>query len=99
VTADSVIDTLRVRDLLDLAHAVCRERGVTLDELCGRARSMAASRARQELWWRMRHHPERFYSFQDIGRIFGRDHSTIAGGIAAHQFRLLLGRSATTKAR
>ena len=79
---------LAERDLLGLAAEICRLRGVTLDEICGRSRTPAVAAARQEIWWRLRHDPERFYSLSDIGRLFDRNHSTIANGIAAHARRL-----------
>jgi chromosomal replication initiation ATPase DnaA len=73
--------------MLTLVDDVCKRRGVTLDEVCGRARSQAISRARQEVWWRIRHHPERSYSYPEIARLFARDHSTIIAGICAHERR------------
>jgi chromosomal replication initiation ATPase DnaA len=82
-----VADQLRARDLLDLVGEVCTRRGVTLDEVCGRARSQAISRARHEVWWRIRHHPERHYSYPEIARLFARDHTTVMAGISAYQRR------------
>jgi chromosomal replication initiation ATPase DnaA len=82
-----VENQLRARELLALVDDVCKRRGVTLDELCGRARSQAISRARHEVWWRIRHHPEREYSYPEIARIFARDHTTIMAGISAHERR------------
>jgi chromosomal replication initiation ATPase DnaA len=82
-----VADHLRARDLLALVEDVCKRRGVTLDEVCGRARSQAISRARQEVWWRIRHHPDRDYSYPEIARLFARDHATIMAGIHAHERR------------
>jgi chromosomal replication initiation ATPase DnaA len=83
-----VTDRLRVRDLVDLVDEVCKRRGVTLDEVCGRTRSRAVSYARQEVWWRIRHHPERAYSYPEIARLFARDHTTIIAGISAHERRV-----------
>jgi chromosomal replication initiation ATPase DnaA len=83
-----IIDALRVRDLLDFVDEVCRRRGVTREELCGRGRTQAVVRARQELWWQLRQHPERHYSLCEIGRLFGRDHSTVLHGIDAYRRRL-----------
>lgn len=90
--ADSaaVIAALSVRGLLDLVDAVCVSRGVTRSELCGRTRSHAVSAARQELWWLIRNHPERYYSSQEIACIVRRDRSTVLYGLAAHQRRLNL---------
>jgi chromosomal replication initiation ATPase DnaA len=82
--AETIVAALSVRGLLDLVDSVCRSRGVTREELCGRGRSRAVAAARQELWWLIRNHPERRYSFLEIARIVHRDHSTIFHGIAAH---------------
>jgi len=84
--ADVVIE-LGARDLLALVVDVCRTRGVKLDDLCGRARSRSVSRARQEVWWRLRTDPERYFSLPEIARLFGRDHTTVLAGVAAHEHR------------
>jgi chromosomal replication initiation ATPase DnaA len=85
-----VANQLRARDLLPLVDDVCKCRGVTLDDVCGRARSQAIARARHEVWWRIRHHPEREYSYPEIARLFARDHTTIMAGISAHERRASL---------
>lgn len=90
---DSVLETLRVRDLLDLVAHIAARRGVPVDQLCGLGRTQSVSRARQETWWRLRHHPERSYSFEEIARIFGRHHTTVIAGVAAHARRLERGAS------
>jgi chromosomal replication initiation ATPase DnaA len=81
----TVIHQLSIRDLLALADAVCARRGVTRHELCGRGRTRAVAAARHELWWLIRHHPERRYSYSEIARIVGFDHATILQGVTAHQ--------------
>jgi chromosomal replication initiation ATPase DnaA len=83
-----VVDRLEVRDLLELAREVCARRGVLLRELCGDARCRSVSQARQELWWRIRPHPERRYSYPEIARLFDRDHTTVLAGIEAHRRRI-----------
>jgi chromosomal replication initiation ATPase DnaA len=83
-----VVDELRARDLLDLVVEVATQRGVLLDQLCGVARTRSVSHARQETWWRLRHHPERCYSLLEIARLFGRHHTTVLAGIVAHERRL-----------
>jgi chromosomal replication initiation ATPase DnaA len=87
-SAPAVIQALDARGLLDLVAGVCRTHGVTLDELCGRTRTRAASCARHEAWWQIRHHPKLHYSLGDIGRLFRRDHTTVRHGIEAHQGRI-----------
>jgi hypothetical protein len=83
-----VIADLNARDLLPVVREVCRMHGVTLEEVCGRLRSQSVNRARHELWWRVRNHPERHYSFSDLARIFDRHPSSIQEGIAVHAHRL-----------
>lgn len=83
-----VLERLEIRDLLQLAREICARRGVVLDELCGDSRACSVSRARQELWWRIRHHPERHYSCSEVARLFGRDPTTVLAGIEAHRRRI-----------
>lgn len=87
-SARAVIDDLRLRDLLELVEHVAMRRGVLVEQLCGTTRTLSVSRARQEVWWRLRHHPERFYSFFEIAQLFGRHHATVMDGVAAHARRL-----------
>jgi chromosomal replication initiation ATPase DnaA len=89
VHPDAILVALSARGLLELVDAVCARRGVTPEELCGRGRSHAVVTARHELWWLIRHHPERCYSCSEIGRLVHRDHASILHGIAAHQRRQL----------
>ena len=84
----AVLRALRTRDLDGIATDVAARRGVPLQELCGRGRSRSIARARHEVWWRIRHHPERYLSLPEIARLFGRDHTTIMAGIEAHAQRL-----------
>jgi chromosomal replication initiation ATPase DnaA len=83
-----VIDQLRRRGLWQLVEAVCERRGVTPDELCGRARTRSVARARHELWWMIRALPDRHYSYTELGRMFRCNPATILQGIAVHE-RLL----------
>lgn len=87
VTPKHIIAALATRGLLDIVDDVCGRRGVTRVELCGHGRSRAVVRARHELWWRIREHPERSYSLPEIARWFGRDHTTVLSGINAHRRR------------
>jgi len=80
----TIVDALRIRDLLGLVDDICHRRGVTRDELCGAVRTRAICRARQEAWWRIRHLPGHDYSYQEIGKLFGRDHTTILHGVHAY---------------
>jgi chromosomal replication initiation ATPase DnaA len=80
----AVVDALQIRGLLDLVDTVCARRGVTRDELCGRGRTQAVAAARHELWWLIRHHPDRRYSYCEIAHLVCRDHATVLQGVAAH---------------
>ncbi len=85
MSSTTVIDALDVRDLLGLVDHVCRARGVTREEVCGRGRTKAVALARHELWWRLRHHPEMSFSYVEIGRLFDRHHTSVFAGIRAHE--------------
>jgi chromosomal replication initiation ATPase DnaA len=83
--AATVIDELRRRGLWQLVENVCERRGVTPDELCGRARTRGITRARHELWSMIRALPDRHYSFTEIGRMFHCNPATIQQGIAGYK--------------
>lgn len=78
---------LRAHNLLPLLDDICEQRGVLANEVCGRSRTLGVCRARQELWWRIRNHPERHYSYLEIARLFQRDHTTVRHGVEAHSRR------------
>lgn len=86
-TSRAVFAALRARNLLRLLDEICDRRGVLVDEVCGRGKSLSVARARQELWWCIRNHQDRSYSYVEIARLFGRDHTTVHHGIRAHQKR------------
>jgi|HubBroStandDraft_6_1064221.scaffolds.fasta_scaffold1127873_2 chromosomal replication initiation ATPase DnaA len=98
MTSNRIIDALRERDLDAIALDVAARRGVPLAELCGRGRTQSVARARHEVWWRIRHHPERYLSLPEIARLFGRDHTTIMAGIEAHAQRLAVAAITTSDA-
>lgn len=85
--ADAVVRGLSERGLLELVDQVCSLRGVTRVELCGIGRTRSVAAARHELWWLIRHHPQRCYSYPEIARLFRRDHSTVFHGVAVHERR------------
>ena len=85
MTPASLVAELAVRDLLGVVDDVCRSRRVTREELCGRGRTKAVASARRELWWRLRHHPDLSFSYEEIGRLFDRDHATVISGVRAHE--------------
>jgi chromosomal replication initiation ATPase DnaA len=86
--AAAVVHDLEACNLIDLAEQVRALRGVCLTELCGRSRTRNVVAARHEVWWRIRNHPDRRYSLQEIAALFGNDHATVWAGLHAHQRRL-----------
>lgn len=69
--------TERVRD--HVVGEVARKYRLTPEAILGRRRCRTVSWPRQEVMWRLR---ELGYSFPEIGRVMGRDHTT-----AMHAFR------------
>ena len=80
----SIVEALATRDLLNVVDDVGRARHVTRDEICGGVRTKAIVAARHEVWWRLRHHPELSFSYQEIARLFGRDHTTVLSAVRAY---------------
>ncbi len=78
-----IVNALVERDLVDLLDRVCAGRGVTRDEVCGRGRTRTVALARHELWWHLR--AARDFSYEEIGRLFERNHSTVLHGIRAYR--------------
>ena len=76
-----ILDGLCERDLVGLLDDICRTRGVTREEVCGRKRTKNVARARQELWSRLRRDPG--MSYGEIARLFGRNHTTVMTGVRA----------------
>jgi chromosomal replication initiation ATPase DnaA len=79
-----VIASLSARGLLGLVSILCAHRGITLHELCGAGRTKAVSAARHEVWWNLRWYPGHHYSYFEIARLFGCDHSSVRYGVLAH---------------
>lgn len=83
-----VFKWITIRGQVELLDKVCAEHGVSRAEICGRASPPIISHARQDLWYRLYHHPERYFSYPDIGKGFKRNHTTIISGVRAHEKRL-----------
>lgn len=83
MSTNAVLQELTQRDLLALLEVVCLRHHVTRAEVCSRIRTRMVSLARQELWWRLRNHPEVQFSYVELGRLFRRNHSTILQGVRA----------------
>ncbi len=66
------------------ARNVCAEAGVSIHIVMGRNRTPAICRLRELIWYRA--HAEG-YSLNQIGQVFGRDHTTVMHGIRNEQRR------------
>jgi chromosomal replication initiation ATPase DnaA len=60
-----------------IIETVSAETGISSEEILGRGRCAHVALARQYAMWKCR---EQGYSFPLIGRVFGRDHSTVMHG-------------------
>lgn len=68
-----------VRDLLDDAERIAKKHGCTFNELVGRSQEPHVLEARRELY---EHLQGLRWSLSAIGRLLGRDHSTIKNALA-----------------
>lgn len=67
-------EAFAARGLLWLLDGVAHVHDVTVDELLAHNRSPRPTRARHDLWRRLR---ERGWSYPEIGRLVGFDHTTV----------------------
>jgi hypothetical protein len=81
-------ERLRQRGLLEVARGVADKHRLPLGTLLGRGRQASVAAARNELYWRLRNLPELQLSTTEIGRLLGRDHTTVLSGLAAHRATL-----------
>ena len=86
---------------LDLAHVVipqwriitkevCVKYGVTFAEIVSHRKPTPVINARREAWWRIRHEVMingRAISYPEIGRRFGKDHTTILHSVQMYERR------------
>lgn len=70
----SVVEALEARGLLAPVADVLRSHNVTVFEACGRGRTSKVVKARHAAWSLLR---ERGFSYPEIGRIWGVDHSSV----------------------
>lgn len=94
MTGQQVMARIRERDgdgeLLALVKRIAAAHEVTADELLGMCRESGPSHARQALWAAL--HARGHWSYPRLGKVFGRDHSTILSGVNAHRARMGLGK-------
>jgi chromosomal replication initiation ATPase DnaA len=84
-SVNEILAELDVRDLTVEFHAIARRHTCTLAEVIGPRREMAICDARFEIWYELH---ERGWNYSRIGRLFNRDHSTVASGVRQHLRRL-----------
>ena len=82
VKPSEILEGLARRELLSALDIICRSRSVTREEVCGRGRTKNVSLARHELWTHLRRDPG--MSYEEIGRLFDRDRTTIMAGVRAY---------------
>lgn len=86
---EAALERLRVRGLHDEVAAACLRHGVTIEEVLDVGRMSSAVAARHECWRMLRDHPERHFSWPDLGWLFNRDHTTVMAGVKAARRRRL----------
>lgn len=79
-TTESVLERIRSRGFGDLIEGIARVHHVTMLEIASKTHTPAPTRARHEAWRILREAPYRL-SYPEIGRLFGRHHTTIMGGV------------------
>lgn len=82
-----IVAALSERGLSTMLEEVARSHHVTQGEVVGRTRRLTPTKARHELWRRLR--DEHGFSYPEIGSLFDRDHTTIMAGIRNARARQL----------
>lgn len=72
--------------IMAMIDAVAARHGITRAEIMGRSHEYRFSHPRQEAYWTLRENTP--LSYPAIGRLFGRDHTTIVHGARAHEKRM-----------
>lgn len=78
ISTEGVMFRLQVRGLLAMAEEVALAHHVTVEEVASRARSKRVCAARRVVFARLR---SLGLSLPEIGRILGRDHTTVLVGL------------------
>lgn len=76
--AAAIRAALEELNLIGVAQAIAGRYHVTVDEMLSDSREEPRPRARQALWLELYH---RGWSLPRIGRVIGRDHTTVLTGI------------------
>jgi hypothetical protein len=69
-------------DLLALVKRIASAHDVTLDEMLGTSHVAGHVHARHALWAAL--YARGHWSYPRLGKLFGRDHSTVLAGVVAH---------------
>ena len=72
----AILASITRAGLLPLARSISAEHHVHVEKLCGRGRTKSVAAARNHLYLLV-HHNRPDMSLAEIGRAFGRDHTTI----------------------
>lgn len=75
----------RRRTASKIMFDTCRENDLSLDELTGKDRTRRVAWARQDCWREI--YANTRMSLPEIGRMFGRDHTTVMFGIRRSEQR------------
>ncbi|MES2359941.1 MAG: helix-turn-helix domain-containing protein [Gemmatimonadota bacterium] len=86
-TGEPLRALLLARGVLWLIEAAGNHYGVTLEEMFSHIRPHRVCVARHHAWWELRQRG--YWSYPDIGKLFGRDHTTIMAGVQSHERRRL----------
>lgn len=84
----TVLRRLSERDMLETVERHARLHGVTAEDVCGRGRTAAVSRARQAVWLHLRETTA--LSYPELGALFGRDHTSVLYGVRKCSARLVV---------
>lgn len=79
-------ERIKSRGLLGLLRDVSSEFFVPMFEVLGRTRRPTPTKARHEVWRRLRDDYE--FSFNEIAALFDRDHTTVMNGIRKARARI-----------
>lgn len=84
-SAKRALDALHERGLFDELHAVCKVYAVTPAEVCSRQRTKNIVRARHDFWCRLRNREGSCFSYPEIARLFGMDHTTVLAAVRSFE--------------
>lgn len=90
-SSETVVVRLKEEGLYDLVVEIARQHRVAVGRVLGKERTARVVAARHAVWYTLRQHGDVYYSYPELGRIFGVDHTSIM-----HAVRLFATRLGTT---